>query len=101
MSTRITTRTLLSGAIISLFVLLSSSTPAQAAGIPRPCVDGTLPSGALSRICVPVGWNGQLIVFAHGYVAPGQPLGFYHLSLPDGTPFPLVAQILGYAFATT
>jgi hypothetical protein len=32
-------------------------------------VQGVLPSGALSLICTPTdGWNGELIVFAHGYV---------------------------------
>jgi pimeloyl-ACP methyl ester carboxylesterase len=40
-------------------------------------------------------------VFAHGYVAPGLPLNFYHLTLPDGTFLPAVVQSLGYAFATT
>ena len=61
-----------------------------------------MPGGAGSLICVPaVGWNGQLVVFAHGYVAPGLPLNFYHLTLPDGTFLPAVVQSLGYAFATT
>ena len=49
-------------------------TPAQAA-TPGACVDGTLPSLALSRICVPAsGWNGALLVYAHGYVAPTLPV---------------------------
>jgi pimeloyl-ACP methyl ester carboxylesterase len=30
-----------------------------------------------------------------------QPLDFYHLTLPDGTPLPLLVQSLGFAFATT
>jgi hypothetical protein len=81
-------------------VLLPSPARAQVA-IPQPCVDGTLPSGALSRICMPIGWNGQLVVFAHGYVAPGQPIAFYNLTLPDGSSLPDVVQSLGFAFATT
>jgi len=61
-----------------------------------------LPSGALGRICVPIaGWNGQLVVFAHGYVAFNEPLAFYHLQLPDGTDIPTLVQGLGFAFATT
>jgi len=61
-----------------------------------------LPGGALSLICVPsLGWNGQLVVYAHGYVAPGLPLDFYQLSTPDGTSLPLLVQSLGFAFATT
>jgi pimeloyl-ACP methyl ester carboxylesterase len=55
----------------------------------------------LSRICVPLDWNGQLVVFAPGYVAPEQPLGFYYLTLPDGASLPTVIQSQGFAFATT
>ncbi len=99
--------------IVLLIVLLAggvlSAAPAGAAPatpnglpIPGPCVDGVLPGGALSRICVPLsGWNGDLIVFAHGYVAFNEPLGFYNLELPDGTSLPSLVQSLGYAFATT
>lgn len=76
-------------------------TPA-AVPVPGPCVDGTLPGGALSRICVPAfGWNGDLIVYGHGYVAFNEPLDFYNLELPDGTHLPTLVQSLGYAFATT
>ncbi len=63
---------------------------------------GVLPHGALSLICVPAaGWNGELVVFAHGYVAFNKPLDFYHLSAGDGPTVPEVVQGLGYAFATT
>jgi pimeloyl-ACP methyl ester carboxylesterase len=52
--------------------------------------------------CVPTsGWNGDLVVFAHGYVPFNQPLGFYNLTLPDGTSVPTLVQDLGFAFATT
>jgi pimeloyl-ACP methyl ester carboxylesterase len=88
-------------AILWTFISLAISPTAHAAGTPQPCVDGTLPSGALSRICIPLGWNGQLLVFAHGYVAPGPTLGFHNLTLADGTSLPDVAQLLGFAFATT
>jgi pimeloyl-ACP methyl ester carboxylesterase len=73
--------------------------PALAAA---PCQDGVLPGGALSRICVPApGWNGELVVWAHGYVAVDEPIGFYHLTLPDGTSLPDLVLGLGLAFATT
>ncbi len=66
------------------------------------CQDGVLPSGALSRICIPsAGWNGSLVVYAHGYVPANEPLAFYHLTLPDGTNVPNLVQALGFAFATT
>jgi len=66
------------------------------------CHDGVLPSGALSRICVPAsGWNGDLIVWAHGYTAFNEPLAFQNLTLSDGTYLPDLVQALGFAFATT
>jgi hypothetical protein len=74
--------------------------PAGAA--PGVCTDGVLPHGALSRICIPAsGWNGDLVLWAHGYTAFNQPLGFQNLTLPDGTQLPDLVQSLGYAFATT
>ncbi len=85
-----------------LLLTLVAGRRAEALAVPGPCEDGLLPSGALSRVCVPTfGWNGQLVVFAHGYVAFNQPIGFYHLELPDGTNIPTLVQTLGFAFATT
>jgi hypothetical protein len=97
---RSTIATVVVAAVLAVATLLPAPAHAQGA-IPQPCVDGTLPSGALSRICVPDGWNGQLVVFAHGYVQPGEPLAFYHLTLPDGTSLPDLIQSQGFAFATT
>jgi pimeloyl-ACP methyl ester carboxylesterase len=98
MKTRIRT------AFLALLVggtLMSGVARAQPA-IPGPCTPGLLPSGARSLLCMPsAGWNGELVVFAHGYVAFNQPLNFYHLTLADGTPLPTLVQGLGYAFATT
>src|SRR4051812_47965346 len=52
-----------------------SASREHSAAIPGQCKNGTLPSRALSRICVPAnGWNGDLIIFAHGYVSPYQPI---------------------------
>lgn len=74
----------------------------QGVPTPGPCVEGVLPHGARSLICVPAaGWNGRLIVWAHGYVGVQEPLQFAQLSLPDGTLIPLAVQFLGFAFATT
>lgn len=36
-------------------------------------VTGTLASGAAYKIEVPAPWNGTLVLYSHGYVAPGQP----------------------------
>src|SRR5205085_6192560 len=68
---------------------------------PGICVDSTLPSKALSRICVPAsGWNGALLVYAHGYVAPTLPVAIDDPAF-GGTPLSSTIQSLGYAFATT
>ena len=64
---------------------------------PMPCTTETLPSGEIYQICVPPNWNGELIIYAHGYINEFQPL-----QLPEeaGKYAPLfVSQ--GYAFATT
>jgi len=82
-------------------VLLAASIP-EGAG---PCSDGVQPSGALYRFCMPEAgrWNGDLVVFAHGYVDPNLPVGIQEelLLLPDGTSIAELVNDLGYAFATT
>ncbi|MBI4562718.1 MAG: hypothetical protein HY724_11800 [Candidatus Rokubacteria bacterium] len=94
--------------LLLVLVLLGPTTlatfpsPAESQPVPGPCVEGILPSGALSMYCIPSeGWNGDLVVYAHGYVAYNEPIDFYHLTLPDGTYLPDLVQSLGYAFATT
>lgn len=68
------------------------------------CEDGPQSSGATYRICMPAQWNQQLIVYAHGYVAPNRPVGIPEdqMSLP-GSGF-TVDQLItdqGYAFVTS
>jgi pimeloyl-ACP methyl ester carboxylesterase len=60
-------------------------------------------------LCVPATWNGNLVVYAHGYVDPSQPISLpaeLNLYLPNTTtpnPASLPAALLsqGYAVATT
>lgn len=77
--------------------------PAPAEGVASTCEDGTQPGGALYRICMPAqsAWNGDLVVFAHGYVPPNEPLEIPELELPYGLSMPEIANRLGFAFATT
>jgi pimeloyl-ACP methyl ester carboxylesterase len=66
--------------------------------------DGVQSSGAIYRICMPAGdWNGDLVVYAHGYVSPLEPIGIPEdqLTLPDGSSLVDLITGLGYAFATT
>ena len=65
------------------------------------CLDGTLGAApALYRVCFPARWNGDLVIYAHGYVGPRE-----SLALPDDrigqVSISSVVNGLGYAFATT
>ena len=64
------------------------------------CTDGALEHGALYRICYPATWNGDLVLYAHGYVPAHQPI-----ALPEdiiaGTSISGTLTGLGYAYATT
>lgn len=64
------------------------------------CTDGALEHGALYRICFPATWNGDLVLYAHGYVPAHQ-----EISLPEdvigGQSISGTLTGLGYAFATT
>jgi len=88
-------------AVLSALFLGSLTARAQATCDP----DGVQASGAIYRICMPEPqhWNGDLVVWAHGYVAEGEPLAIPEdqLRLPDGTAIPDLVNALGFAFATT
>ncbi|MCI0552870.1 MAG: S9 family peptidase [Anaerolineae bacterium] len=75
-------------------------TQALASATTSTCMDGTQASGALYRICVPELWNGDLVVWAHGYVAPHEPLRIPE-DEADGTSISDIVNQLGFAFATT
>jgi pimeloyl-ACP methyl ester carboxylesterase len=86
---------------VVIAALFGGATPGEAA-TPGRCQAGTLPHGALSLVCVPArGWNRDLVVYAHGYVAPNEPIALPELALPDGAYLPDLVQRRGYAFATT
>ena len=96
--------------LILIAVLLMAALPVVPAtatpALPPPlddCPAGTQSSGALYAICMPQIWNGDLVIFAHGYVAPNEPLDSFvsQLLLPDGTNVPDLVTGLGYAFAAT
>ncbi|MEM7133729.1 MAG: hypothetical protein AAF702_45965 [Chloroflexota bacterium] len=89
--------------ILLILALMPSSTVRATQDnpqVPLACEEGVQSSGALYQICVPdANWNGSLIIWSHGYVAPALPLAiqntFGSISLPD------TLGLLGYAFATT
>ncbi|MBX2998316.1 MAG: alpha/beta hydrolase [Caldilineaceae bacterium] len=63
--------------------------------------EGTQSNGAKYIICIPkANWNGTLFIYAHGYVAPDEPLS-NNLTLPDGTSIVEALQVFGYGIAAT
>ena len=98
----VTVRIVLKSFLAALsFGVVASSASAQA--IPGTCDEGVFNSGARWKTCVPLaGWNGNLIVYAHGYVFDVPKVGLdFHDTLPDGTSLATLTQGLGFAFATT
>jgi pimeloyl-ACP methyl ester carboxylesterase len=72
------------------------------------CKEGSLPShdpqnpaDQIILTCIPPNWNGQLVMYAHGYVPKQLPLAlpYEELSQSGGMLEAVLAQ--GYAFATT
>jgi pimeloyl-ACP methyl ester carboxylesterase len=65
--------------------------------------DGMQGSGAVYRICMPRRWNGDLVLYAHGYVDVTKPIAIPEdqLALADGTSVPGLINSLGFAFATS
>ena len=92
-----------------VFVILMAALPvlpAAAQSLPPPLPVGcnlANHDGEQWLICVPGNWNGDLVIYAHGYVKPGPVEGipWDQLVLPDGTNIPVIVTGLGYAFATT
>ncbi|MEZ4864181.1 MAG: prolyl oligopeptidase family serine peptidase [Caldilineaceae bacterium] len=76
---------------------------AVTATVPHACEDGQQSSGATYRICMPTTWNNDLIVYAHGYVAPNRPIGIPEdqMALPGGLSVDQIATSLGYGFTTS
>ena len=67
--------------LTSAALTLAISTPTGLAASPSAnthlgvqVIDGTFGPGALYRLVRPPNWNGELVVYAHGYVSPVQPV---------------------------
>jgi pimeloyl-ACP methyl ester carboxylesterase len=94
---------LLGGAVQVAAPRRAQATPAPLVPLPPGCVQpAPLPHGALWMHCIPAGWTGDLVIYAHGYVAnvPANPLDFYNLTFA-GVSLPALVQGQGSAFATT
>ena len=92
-------------------LMLGSPPPARAQPVwPPVCEESSLPShdpkypaDQLIVVCIPPNWNGQLLMYAHGFVPVQAPLALpiAELTLPDGTFVPNVFLSQGFAFATS
>ena len=106
-------RKILLGALLVSMLITTLANPMLAqvqSGLPQECEQSSLPSGDLKYpgsqlilICRPPNWNGDLIIYAHGYVPPQVPLvlPLEELILPDETFVPEVFLTQGFAFATS
>lgn len=71
-----------------------------------PSDDSTNPGHQIVLTCLPKLWNGYLVVYAHGYVAPQAELALPveelgQGTLPDGQSIIDVLMSMGFGFATT
>lgn len=100
MSVKFRSALLLVPLLLSLLIWPATS---QAASDCAP--DGVQNSGAVYRICMPAPgqWNGELVIYAHGYVAFNKPIEIpeNQLSLGTGPSIPEIVNGLNYAFAAT
>ena len=78
----------------------SAARPAPDLSAFDPCQAGALESGALWQICLPPEWNGSVIVWAHGYVDPFEPLALPNDQI-ESVPISNIVLGLHYAYATT
>ncbi len=67
--------------------------------VPPGCYVGEQ-GGALWQVCVPPEWNTDLVIWAHGYVSPTEPLALPDDAV-DGTPIWQIVTGLEYVYATT
>jgi pimeloyl-ACP methyl ester carboxylesterase len=94
-------RLLLLAGILFAPIKTYAETPFPAGSLAQCDPEGTQANGAKYLICIPkANWNGTLFLYAHGYVAPDDPLS-NNLTLPDGTSIADALQIFGYGVAAT
>ena len=99
--------------VVLLVLGISPALQVQAQTDPGCLYSGEHSNGALYCITMPPPappygmWNGDLVIFAHGYVAVNEPLAipWSQMSFSDGQgnviTMPFLVNSMGYAFATT
>jgi len=79
--------------VLGLIAILGMAHPALADEV----VDGTIGPGAIYRLVRPTTWNGTLVVYAHGYVSPAQPVAIP----PDAEQVIALLSSRGFAVAVS
>ncbi len=85
-------------------LFFAAAASASAACVQSNLTTGTQTDGAVYVLYMPEAscWNGNLVVFAHGYVAPGLPIGVPQDQLTiGGLSLPATFNQLGYGFAAS
>jgi pimeloyl-ACP methyl ester carboxylesterase len=79
--------------VLGLVAVLGMAYPALADDV----VDGSIGPGAFYRLVRPTIWNGTLVVYAHGYVSPDQPVAIP----PDAEQVIALLSSRGFAVAVS
>ena len=88
--------------IVPALTFAQVSFPSECQQGSLPTDDPQIPNNQLILVCIPANWNGDLVLYAHGYVVPQAPLALPvgELTL-DGTFVPQLLLAQGFAFATS
>ena len=57
-------------------------------------IEGETGPGSLYELFLPASWNGDLVIYSHGYVGPNEPI-----ALPQVDPLPQILTGLGFGVA--
>ena len=85
------------GIVVTLFLFSCSQNPLSVADQQSEKVAASSQTPIHQILVPPTGWNGNLVVFAHGFVPPIAPLQLP----PEAAQFRAMAMSAGFAFATT
>src|SRR5262245_40233377 len=94
----------------ALFTIVAAGVASSAALadpplLPSICAPDATHDGAVYRICMPgmTPWNGDLVIWAHGYVEAQRPVAIpeEQLCLGGGFCIPEITNALGFGFITT
>lgn len=79
---------------------LETSRTAATASVTPGCVSGSIGPGSNYTLCVPENWNGDLVLYAHGYTATLFPLGPPPTESPEALRDLVLARGCAFGFST-